>query len=68
MRTLMLARLTGSDQGWRLPMNYEPPPGSGPRFGVVGLVPCMVGGTKISHEEKGTKLNGEMVKRANVSV
>lgn len=49
MRTLMLARLTGLDQGWHLPMNYEPPPGSGSRFGVVGLVPCMVGGTKISH-------------------
>ncbi|KAK9220111.1 hypothetical protein WN943_008759 [Citrus x changshan-huyou] len=51
MRTLMLARLTGLDQGWRLPMNYEPPPGSGSRFGVVGLVPCMGESDTIEKED-----------------
>lgn len=42
--------------------------GNGSSIGVVGLVPCAVGGTKISHWEKGTKLYGELVKRANASV
>ncbi|KAH9758128.1 putative carbohydrate esterase [Citrus sinensis] len=40
-----------SDQGWRLPMNYEPPPGSGSRFGVVGLVPCMGESDTIEKED-----------------
>ncbi|KAL5847335.1 hypothetical protein ACOSQ3_010859 [Xanthoceras sorbifolium] len=38
------------------------------KTGVVGLVPCAVGGTKISQWLKGTRLYGELVRRANVSV
>ncbi|KAK1555267.1 hypothetical protein Q3G72_024152 [Acer saccharum] len=41
---------------------------SSPRIGVVGLVPCAVGGTKISQWVKGSRLYGELVKRAKVSV
>lgn len=38
------------------------------KIGVVGLVPCAVGGTKISDWEKGTRLYSELLRRAHVSV
>ncbi|EEF52344.1 conserved hypothetical protein [Ricinus communis] len=38
------------------------------RIGVVGLVPCAVGGTKISQWARGTRLYQELVSRANESV
>ncbi|XP_031267159.1 probable carbohydrate esterase At4g34215 [Pistacia vera] len=38
------------------------------RVGVVGLVPCAIGGTKITEWGKGTLLYRELVRRANVSV
>ncbi|KAB2619435.1 carbohydrate esterase [Pyrus ussuriensis x Pyrus communis] len=40
--------------------------GSG--FGEVGLVPCAVGGTRIGEWGKGTRLYGELVRRARESV
>ncbi|KAK8601148.1 hypothetical protein V6N13_059121 [Hibiscus sabdariffa] len=40
--------------------------GSG--IGVVGLVPCAVGGTSISKWEKGSRLYNQMVMRANKSL
>lgn len=41
---------------------------SGWGVGVVGLVPCAVGGTKISQWAKGTSLYAELVSRATESV
>ncbi|KAK9270489.1 hypothetical protein L1049_026069 [Liquidambar formosana] len=41
---------------------------NGSRAGVVGLVPCAVGGTKISAWARGTQLYGELVRRATESV
>ncbi|KAG8654789.1 probable carbohydrate esterase At4g34215 [Manihot esculenta] len=38
------------------------------RIGVVGLVPCAVGGTKISKWAQGTRLYNQLVSRANESV
>ncbi|XP_065880459.1 probable carbohydrate esterase At4g34215 [Euphorbia lathyris] len=38
------------------------------RIGVVGLVPCAVGGTKIRQWGRGMKLYQDLVKRANESV
>ncbi|KAF2324329.1 hypothetical protein GH714_012564 [Hevea brasiliensis] len=37
------------------------------RIGVVGLVPCAVGGTKISEWARGTRLYNKLVSRANGS-
>ncbi|KAJ9186782.1 hypothetical protein P3X46_002316 [Hevea brasiliensis] len=37
------------------------------RIGVVGLVPCAVGGTKISEWTRGTRLYNKLVSRANGS-
>ncbi|KAF3951759.1 hypothetical protein CMV_022622 [Castanea mollissima] len=42
--------------------------GKDPNFGIIGLVPCAVGGTKISLWEKGTFLYKQMMKRAQASV
>ena len=39
-----------------------------PSFGVVGLVPCAVGGTNISQWERGKPLYNEMMKRATASL
>ncbi|KAM4075568.1 hypothetical protein ACB094_10G179600 [Castanea mollissima] len=39
-----------------------------PNFGIIGLVPCAVGGTKISQWEKGTYLYKQMMKRTQASV
>lgn len=36
--------------------------------GVLGLVPCAVGGTRISEWSRGTPLYGELVKRASESL
>ncbi|KAG6747668.1 hypothetical protein POTOM_047558 [Populus tomentosa] len=38
------------------------------RIGVVGLVPCAVGGTKISKWARGTQLYSQLVSRAGASV
>ncbi|KAL0669144.1 hypothetical protein Bca4012_031848 [Brassica carinata] len=38
------------------------------RFGMVGLVPCSVGGTKLSQWQKGEFLYEETVKRAKAAV
>ncbi|WCJ35487.1 hypothetical protein M5689_016742 [Euphorbia peplus] len=38
------------------------------KIGVVGLVPCAVGGTKIRQWGRGMKLYEELVRRANASV
>ncbi|KAJ8453269.1 hypothetical protein Cgig2_008153 [Carnegiea gigantea] len=40
----------------------------GSRFGVIGLVPCAVGGTKISQWARGTALYGQLVRRAKVAM
>ncbi|KAJ4833400.1 hypothetical protein Tsubulata_028610 [Turnera subulata] len=40
----------------------------GSRTGVVGLVPCAVGGTKITQWARGTRLYGQLVSRARESV
>lgn len=37
-------------------------------FGVIGLVPCAIGGTNISQWEKGGSLYHQMLKRARASV
>ena len=42
--------------------------GKDPNFGIIGLVPCAVGGTKISLWKKGTFLYKQMMKRAQASV
>jgi len=42
--------------------------GKDPNFGIIGLVPCAVGGTKISLWEKGAFLYKQMMKRAQASV
>lgn len=42
--------------------------GEDPNFGIIDLVPCAVGGTKISLWEKGTFLYKQMMKRAQASV
>ncbi|GAV70474.1 DUF303 domain-containing protein [Cephalotus follicularis] len=39
-----------------------------PNFGVVGLVPCAIGGTNISEWEKGKFLYEQTVRRANVAL
>ncbi|KAL3732904.1 hypothetical protein ACJRO7_022426 [Eucalyptus globulus] len=39
-----------------------------PRLGVVGLVPCAVGGTKIAQWARGTPLYNQMVSRATAAV
>lgn len=41
---------------------------NGSRVGVVGLVPCAVGGTRISEWARGTRLYGELLSRAAESV
>ncbi|KAG7941837.1 hypothetical protein I3843_16G067300 [Carya illinoinensis] len=38
-----------------------------PNFGVIGLVPCAVGGTKIEEWQKGTILYNQLVGRAKVA-
>ncbi|KAH0989991.1 hypothetical protein GBA52_001474 [Prunus armeniaca] len=40
----------------------------GSRFGVLGLVPCAVGGTRIGEWARGTRLYNELVRRATESV
>ncbi|KAH0988441.1 hypothetical protein GBA52_015618 [Prunus armeniaca] len=40
----------------------------GSRFGVLGLVPCSVGGTRIGEWARGTRLYNELVRRATESV
>jgi len=40
----------------------------GSRFGVIGLVPCAVGGTKIIQWGRGTALYGQLVRRAKVAM
>ncbi|KAK8544834.1 hypothetical protein V6N13_003394 [Hibiscus sabdariffa] len=42
--------------------------GKDPKFGVVGLVPCAIGGTNISQWQKGEFLYEQLVKRARVAV
>ncbi|KAK7351617.1 hypothetical protein VNO77_11198 [Canavalia gladiata] len=42
--------------------------GKHPRFGVVGLVPCAIGGTNISEWERGKELYNVMIKRAKASL
>ncbi|KAF3956655.1 hypothetical protein CMV_018243 [Castanea mollissima] len=42
--------------------------GKDPNFGIIGLVPCAIGGTKISQWEKGTFLYKQMMKRTQASV
>ncbi|XP_027356951.1 probable carbohydrate esterase At4g34215 [Abrus precatorius] len=37
-------------------------------FGVVGLVPCAIGGTNISEWERGKELYNKMIKRAKASL
>ncbi|ESQ45190.1 hypothetical protein EUTSA_v10010602mg [Eutrema salsugineum] len=37
------------------------------RFGQVGLVPCSIGGTKLSQWQKGKFLYGEMIRRAKAA-
>ncbi|KAF8404958.1 hypothetical protein HHK36_009853 [Tetracentron sinense] len=37
-------------------------------IGVVGLVPCAIGGTKISEWARGTRLYNELVRRAELSL
>ncbi|CAN1191935.1 Probable carbohydrate esterase At4g34215 [Linum perenne] len=39
-----------------------------PGLGVVGLVPCAIGGTAISQWEKGGELYGELIKRSEAAV
>lgn len=39
-----------------------------PSFGVIGLVPCAIGGTKIHEWQRGTKLYNQLVDRARASV
>jgi len=39
-----------------------------PEFGVIGLVPCAIGGTIISEWERGKELYSEMIKRAKASL
>lgn len=41
---------------------------NGSGIGVVGLVPCAAGGTKISEWARGTRLYSQLVSRANESV
>ncbi|KAJ6872100.1 hypothetical protein NC651_031262 [Populus alba x Populus x berolinensis] len=41
---------------------------NGSRIGVVGLVPCAVGGTKIRKWARGTQLYSQLVSRAGASV
>ncbi|KAJ7958205.1 SGNH hydrolase-type esterase domain containing protein [Quillaja saponaria] len=41
---------------------------NGSRIGVVGLVPCAVGGTRISQWAKGSRLYNHLVRRASESV
>ncbi|XP_040998113.1 probable carbohydrate esterase At4g34215 [Juglans microcarpa x Juglans regia] len=38
-----------------------------PNFGVIGLVPCAVGGTKIERWQKGTNLYNQLVDRARAA-
>ncbi|XP_030537840.2 probable carbohydrate esterase At4g34215 [Rhodamnia argentea] len=39
-----------------------------PKLGVVGLVPCAVGGTKIAQWARGTPLYNQMVSRAKAAI
>ncbi|CAI9115861.1 OLC1v1016868C1 [Oldenlandia corymbosa var. corymbosa] len=39
-----------------------------PSLGRIGLVPCAIGGTKISQWERGTFLYNQLINRANVAV
>jgi len=39
-----------------------------PELGVIGLVPCAIGGTVISEWERGRELYSEMIKRGKASV
>ncbi|TKY75023.1 carbohydrate esterase [Spatholobus suberectus] len=39
-----------------------------PGFGVIGLVPCAIGGTNISDWERGKELYNHMIKRAKASL
>ncbi|KAK7310828.1 hypothetical protein RJT34_08582 [Clitoria ternatea] len=39
-----------------------------PGFGLVGLVPCAIGGTNISEWERGKELYSHMIKRAKASL
>ncbi|XP_059636774.1 probable carbohydrate esterase At4g34215 [Cornus florida] len=39
-----------------------------PSFGVLGLVPCAVGGTKIDEWSRGTRLYNELLKRAGFAL
>ncbi|KAF5444887.1 hypothetical protein F2P56_033979 [Juglans regia] len=38
-----------------------------PNFGVIGLVPCAIGGTKIENWQKGTHLYNQLVSRARAA-
>ncbi|XP_047171460.1 probable carbohydrate esterase At4g34215 [Vigna umbellata] len=42
--------------------------GKHPEFGVIGLVPCAIGGTTISEWERGKELYSETIKRSKASV
>uniref|UniRef100_A0A2N9F5X4 Sialate O-acetylesterase domain-containing protein n=1 Tax=Fagus sylvatica TaxID=28930 RepID=A0A2N9F5X4_FAGSY len=39
-----------------------------PNFGIIGLVPCAIGGTKISEWERGTFLYKQMMRRVQASL
>lgn len=39
-----------------------------PEFGLIGLVPCAIGGTNISEWERGKELYNQMIKRAKASL
>lgn len=39
-----------------------------PNFGVIGLVPCAIGGTNISQWRKGSSLYEQMIQRAQVAL
>ncbi|KAL3505122.1 hypothetical protein ACH5RR_034963 [Cinchona calisaya] len=39
-----------------------------PSFGVIGLVPCAIGGTKISEWVRGTNLYNQLVRRAEAAL
>lgn len=58
----------GLGQGWYLPTRSSEPKGRLSPIGVVGLVPCAVGGTRIGEWARGTRLYTELVRRASESV